>query len=212
MAKRKTSINRTDDQKRHDRTLAMMLHLQDFTYREISAIIERETGRSISPRQVGYDIQHVRDSWKEMRLDNYQRYINEELTRLDSMEMELWNSWRKSQKGFEREKVEKVINDTIDENPEASTDLIVKRVVTTTETGAGDTKYLQLILDVQKERRKLLGLYAPAKLDIQSEHTLNIKGYYGVSPDDWPEPGSEPELLDDGNTVDGEYEEVESAR
>lgn len=201
----KNSNNRTEDQKRHDRTLAMMLHLQDFTYKEIAAIIQRETGRSISFRQVGYDLQHVREQWQDTRLDSYEKHINEELARLDSMEMELWKSWRQSQNDAVKTRVEKVLSEA---DADADPELIIAKVVETTEAGPGDISFLRLIIDVQRERRKLLGLYAPAKLDIREEHTLNIKGYYGVSPDDWPEPGDEQEMLDDGNTVEGEWSDA----
>lgn len=209
MAKR-NSVGRSEDEKRHDRTLAMMLHLQDFTYKEIAAIIERETGRSISFRQVGHDINWVRDQWKEERLDNYQEYIHEELARLDSMEMELWNSWRESKRDIVKERVEQVIADAVKDNDgKFDAEMITSKVITTTEASPGDTKYLDLILKVQQERRKLLGLYAPAKLDIKEEHVLNIKGYYGVSPDDWPESGNNgTPQIEDGNTVEGEFTNV----
>lgn len=194
---------RTPDQRRHDRTLAMMLHLQDFSYKEIARIIEKETGRSISYRQVGYDLKHVRDQWKDQRLDNYEKHIHEELARLDSLEMELWNSWRRSQEGSETKRVEEVVREVMDdEGDDVDLEMIVAKVVTTTNKSPGDTKYLQLIIQVQQERRKLLGLYAPAKLDIQQEHTLNIKGYTHTehSPDVWPEE----KRMDNPDTIEGE--------
>jgi hypothetical protein len=74
-----------------------------------------------------------------------------------------------------------------------------------TKGKAGDPRFLDKILQVQRERRRLLGLYAPARLgiDIRQKNELVIKGY-GVkdaSPDVWPSLEES-----NGNVIEGEYE------
>ncbi len=50
---------------------------------------------------------------------------------------------------------------------------------------AGDLKAIDRGLRISEQRAKLLGLYAPQKIDHSGE--VAIKGYTSVSPDQWPE-------------------------
>lgn len=200
----KHSRKRTDEEIKHDRHLAVALRRKGadhWTYQRIADFIAEKTGRRISSRQVGYDIKHVEEQWRNENLANYDFYVREELTRLDAYENELWEAWRDSKSDTTRERVEKAMRKVRDETEGEDLDfdeqfkLVVQKVVTTTEGSVGDPRFLELIFKTQQERRKLLGLYAPAKLHIQEEHTLNIKGYAGgVSPDDWP--GRKPEVIE----------------
>lgn len=201
----KHANKRTDDQIRHDRNFAMELRQRGkdyWTYERIAEKLEEVTGRRISSRQVGYDLQKLREQWLEEDLENYSLYIKEELSRLEAYENELWDAWRSSKADVTKERVEKAMRRVQEEEEGMDLDeqfkLVINKVVTTTENSVGDARFLELIYKAQQERRKLLGLYAPARLNITEEHTLNIKGYAGgVSPDDWP--GKEE------NIVEGEF-------
>ena len=181
---------RTEEQKEHDRRFAINLALKGFTQAEIADLLQQEAGRKLSRRQVGYDIEYVRERWITEQVEDYQFLVKQELARLNALEDELWESWRESKADIEQKRVEEVMRQFLDEEEEDAFQLMVDKVVTTTTGSVGDKGFLELIFKTQQERRKLLGLYAPAKLDmrVQEEKTLNIKGYYKVSPDDWPEP------------------------
>jgi transcriptional antiterminator len=99
--------------------------------------------------------------------------------------------------------VEAIIHDAIKQTVKESidtgedSDTFISKIVNTTESRIGDVRYLRAIHEVQQERRKILGVYAPElhKLDIRK---FEIKGYAGTwSPDVWK----------DGNVVDGEIVE-----
>lgn len=205
MAKRPRHANkRSEEEKEHDRKLATRLKLQgDMSSQDISDYIFKLTSRRISPRQVRYDIDHVRERWIREQIADYNMYINKELARLDALENELWESWRASKQDSTQERVEKVAKKVRDEHEgEVDDDELVKimvdKIVTTTTSSVGSAKFLELIFKAQQERRKLLGLYAPARLDIREERTLNIKGYTTrTSPDVWPD--------HDDDVVEGEY-------
>jgi hypothetical protein len=64
--------------------------------------------------------------------------------------------------------------------------LTVKEVVTTIVESGADAAVMRLILELHKERRKLLGLYAPSAT-VNVNKTVVVKGYKKVSPDSWPD-------------------------
>ena len=128
--------------------------------------------------------------------------VNREEARLDSLESELWAAWRSSCQDNEKEIVERVAKQ-VAETPEEA-ELILRKVTTMTDkkNGVGDSKIMSQIIDVQKERRRLRGLYAPSQLgiNVNTKSELLIKGYAvpGISPDAWPE---------SADVVEGEYAE-----
>lgn len=71
---------------------------------------------------------------------------------------------------------------------------------------SGDDKFLRLILDIQKERRKMIGVYSPERRDV-SIMQVSVKGYSRHwSPDEWGgvvegavvEEAAAPPLLEEG--------------
>lgn len=165
---------------------------QGFAHAKIAEMLEEETGISLSRSQISYDIKVVRENWRTQQLDTYEAYINEELAWLDMYERTLWQEYRKSAGAQKKERIEEVMESAMEEgDPE----LAISRVVTyIEENNAGDPKILDMILRTRQDRRKILGLYAPSKAIIRTEHvqTEKVKGFVEVSPDDW-------------DVVDGEY-------
>lgn len=203
----KHANKRSEDQREHDRQFAIKLAVKGFTHREIADILHQETGRKLSRRQVGYDIQKVRERWLNEQIEEYDYLIKEELLRLSALEEEMWEAWRASKSNITQERVEKIARQAREEAGEDIDDdelvsLMVSKVVTTTTDSVGDKGFLELIFKTQQERRKLLGLYSPARLniDVREEKTLNIKGYHTVSPDDWPDQGQK--------IIDGEWKDA----
>lgn len=205
MSDKSTANKRTKDQIEADRELAIELYNRGYTQQEIADYISSTSEYSISRSQVKQDLNVVRKRWIESQIGTYQEMVNRELSRLDSFERELWSSWRDSKGTITKERVEKVARDIENEVGDVESDelvrLVVDRVVTTTEDSLGDTRLLELIFKTQQERRKLLGVYAPAKFDVDIRETLNIKTYSGdVSPNDWPD--SPPKI------VEGEFSDA----
>lgn len=176
-----------------------------FTTQEIADFIHDSFGYEISRRMVSADIGMVRKRWRENQMEEFNVLMRQELYRLDAFERELWQTWRKSKGTISQKRVEEVARQ-VREEVDGDTDdeeivrLIVDRVVTTTQESWGDKGLLELIFKTQQERRKLLGVYAPVRHDIDIRETLDIKAYSGgVSPDDWPShPVVEGEFTDAG--------------
>ncbi len=85
--------------------------------------------------------------------------IAREIATIDVQLKESWEAWEFSKKGIKHEKKRTTKSDS----PSDEMTYNVEEVITDTDTCAGDVKYLQHINELGKERRKLLGLYAPEK-------------------------------------------------
>jgi hypothetical protein len=202
----KPGKKRSQDQILKDRERVAELVLQQYTNAQIADIIGSETGLYLSPSQIGYDINKIRQKWRDRQQENYDARVNQELDRLDALEKELWQAWRASGGEKLKRTVEQawqsisgndfdhIFNRRVNKAKEE-----IARIITTTETQVGNPAFLNQIIEVQKERRKLLGMYAPSRMgiDINNNQTITVKGYMLVSPDDWPDAPAQ--------IVDGEF-------
>lgn len=155
---------RSNEQKELDIVICTRYFLQGYTYRQIAdklniEIKARGNNYTIDFRTVYRDLQKVLIEWKKEHADDMDAYVRKEVQKLDLMECELWQAWEKSKTGKFREKVAKrpsrdELKDSYDTNE------------TTTETSAGNPRFLQLILEVMQRRAKLLGFDAPVKVDV----------------------------------------------
>lgn len=88
--------------------------------------------------------------------------IAQELAALQTQEKECWEAWEFSKKGIKHNTTRK--EKSIGDAPEGTYDLT--EIITQDNTTAGDIKFMQHINELRKERRKLLGLYAPEKKNV----------------------------------------------
>ncbi len=197
---------RSKDQLIRDRTRVSELILQGYHHQQVADILEEETGLKLSRSTIRADVEVIRKDWLQERRDNYDLLIDKELARCDSTEKELWKAWRASCSVAERKIISEVAKQLDDGQDDL--ELVVSKVVTILDSkgGAGDPRFFDKIISVQKERRRLLGLYAPARLgiDIRQKNEIIIKGYAvrDASPDVWPS-------LESGedNIIEGEFEQ-----
>jgi len=108
------------------------------------------------------------------------------------------------------EVVETIVHDAIREAAEEGIDageddeMFVARIIDTTEGRVGDVTFLREIFKVQAERRKVLGVYAPERHQIDIRKA-EVKVYKGWSPAAW----EKDEIKDpDAEPVEGFFEEV----
>ena len=181
MKKRKKPLGynkRSEEQRIYDIRFCADLFLRGYSYREIADALNRDLsargmGYTITFQMVYYDLQQCLIEWKRERLDNIDDYVTRELRKLDKMEVELWEAWERSKTGKTREKnrqnakPRKVLEDG--DNPE-----YYGYEETTTETSAGNPRFLDLLLNVQQRRAKMLGFDAPIKVEIPGiEKSIN---------------------------------------
>ena len=176
--RRPKMCKRTKDQRESDLAFCSNLFLRGYTYREISERLNegnarRGVGYTITKQMVYWDMQQLLIEWKRERMENIDDYVTQELRKLDKMEVELWEAWERSKTGKLREKnrqnakPRKVLEDG--DNPE-----YYGYEETTTETSAGNPRFLDLLLNVQQRRAKMLGFDAPIKVEIPGiEKSIN---------------------------------------
>lgn len=205
---RDTSPKRGEIQILNDRRRTAELLLQGKTHQNIRDILEQETGISLSRRTITNDVAAIKKDWMEQQRASVTENTNRELDRLDFTEAKLWHQYEASCEDDIQETVEQIARYLKEEDGSMSDEynLRVQKVTQyiKKKNGVGDMRVFSMILDVQKERRKLLGLYAPSRLgiDVTNKTEIVIKGYavQEASPDAWPS-------LPHENIVEGELVE-----
>jgi hypothetical protein len=160
--------------------LSKLVFRGGYTQAEMMEIINngRDEEHQISQSMISRDLTSLREEWANKRIDNIDYLINRELARIDFLEENLW------------EALEETGKTTTRTHPDGSQTRIVER-------GGKNAALFAQIQSVQKERRRLLGLYGPA---LNLTANIEVKGYKIVSPDDWP--GQESKV------IDGEYHQL----
>lgn len=174
MKKRKKPLGynkRSEEQRIYDIRFCSDLFLRGYSYREIADALNRDLsargmGYTITFQMVYYDLQQCLIEWKRERLDTIDEYVTQELRKLDKMEQQAWEAWEVSKTGKQRikEKTNRgrpIKTDATDGDPE-----YYGYDETTVETSAGNPRFLDLLLNIQQRRAKMLGFDAPIKIEI----------------------------------------------
>lgn len=158
---------------------------------ELAEMLFDKTGWRVTGRQIRYDLEDVRKEVAVSEMDELKQLLAVELQRLDVLEREAWDAWRRSQEVTEEAVKEMATaiaqlaarNDN-EVNFFANDDhMFIAEIERKTKRSSGDFQYLRVILDIQRQRHKLLGLGA-TKVDIQ-KRGIEIKGYVSWSPKNW---------------------------
>lgn len=167
---RKIKMNkRTRLEIERDRAYCSELFLKGYTYREIAKrlsekLIEWHAEYTIGWTQVFQDIQAMLIEWKRSRLENIDQYVTAELQKLDRLEVEAWEAWEKSKQEKETKSMRQTDNGTSKELRK--------------EDMYGNPKYLDLLLNIQQRRAKLLGYDAPVKIDLTGKQVEEQQDYH----------------------------------
>jgi hypothetical protein len=160
--------------------------------------LTRETGMELSLSQINYDIQKLREEWRESRAETYDEMVGQELQRLDVLEGMLWQALRNSLDPDEITVVDKRMQKVAEGGDDEETRAVIRSIKETVKSSKADVAIFKQIESVQKERRKLLGLYAPQMSITRQE--ISVKGYHTISPDDWDEPEDDKDVIE-GETI-----------
>lgn len=120
------------------------------TYRDIAASLVEKKGYPISYQQIYRDVQEVLVQWKRENMDNIDAYIAKDLARLEEIE-------RIVLRNFEKSKIPRPSEYAVLMKRGFSADEIDQLYE---ERGgmAGDPRYLDTLLHVQRQRMDLLGI------------------------------------------------------
>lgn len=156
------------------------LYKKGYSIRQIrTELIRRLDLKSCSTQTVHADIQELLAEWRADRIDDVDLLLQLELERIDNNVRELWEQWEKSKTDYTRTSNKKKgapVTEKADKKKNTDAQDVTRIKTFQTERKEeemrclGDVSYINAIREELKERRKLLGLYAPEK----REHSGNM--------------------------------------
>lgn len=168
--------------------LLVELKHQGRTYEEARKIIKEKHGRELSVRQLKYDMREMRDIWAKQNVEEITQMRNEEIARVDAMERLAWQKFYACTGKHNRETIEQ--SGVVDKDAEGKPIRLKgewegrKRVIVTEDSTTDERFWWGQIMEVQRERRRLLRLYQ-TNVVIDANVTHAVKGYVGWSPAEW---------------------------
>lgn len=145
------------------------LYKRGYSIRKIqSEVMARLDLKTYSVATVHSDIKSLLEEWRENRIEDMDAALQLELERIDDTVWELWEQWEKSKTDYTKTARKQKGSPTRDEQTGQTSIRTYQTERTDTEViRLGDPSYISEIRMQLAERRKLLGLYAPEKKDIQ---------------------------------------------
>ena len=145
------------------------LYKRGYSIRKIqSEVMARLDLKTYSVATVHSDIKSLLEEWRENRIEDMDAALQLELERIDDTVRELWEQWEKSKTDYTKTARKQKGSPTRDKQTGQTSIRTYQTERTDTEViRLGDPSYISEIRMQLAERRKLLGLYAPEKKDIQ---------------------------------------------
>ena len=152
--------------------IVSQLYKRGYSIRAIRAEVMRRLDlATYSTQTVHRDVQTLLKEWRESRLEDMDDALQLELTRIDDTVQELWEQWEKSKEDYTRTQRKRKGAPARSGNQDNSSDGGIRTFSVEEKTQQvimlGNPAYIAEIRQQLAERRKLLGLYAPEKRDIQ---------------------------------------------
>lgn len=154
-------------------TIVAQLYKRGYTVRAIrEEVMRRLDLPTYSVSTVHRDITSLLKEWRDSRLEDMDDALQLELTRIDDTVRELWEQWEKSKEDYtktQRKRKGAPARNANQDNNSGEGGIRTFSVEEHTQevVGLGNPAYISEIRQQLAERRKLLGLYAPEKRDIQ---------------------------------------------
>lgn len=150
------------------------LYKRGYSYREMrSEVMARLNLQSYSLETLKKDIDSLLEEWRETRIEDLDLALQLELERIDNLVKEAWEAWERSKESYKKVKgTQEGIPGTPDgEGDGQASEIITTKMKQTSEdvVSYGDPRYLEVINRLLMERRKLLGLYSPEKMDLSGD-------------------------------------------
>ncbi len=125
--------------------------------------------KSYSLGTVQSDVKTLLAEWREDRIENTDDLVQLELERIDDACRELWAQWEKSKEDYTQQtRRQKGSPQRDGQTGQTSIKTFQTERTEKDVAGLGDVSYIIEIRRQLEERRKLLGLYAPEKKDINA--------------------------------------------
>lgn len=151
--------------------IVSQLYKRGYSIRAIRAEVMRRLDlATYSTQTVHRDVQTLLKEWRDNRLEDMDDALQLELSRIDDTVRELWEQWEKSKEDYtktQRKRKGAPAHSSENSGGEGGIRTFSVEEKTQDVIGLGNPAYIAEIRQQLMERRKLLGLYAPEKRDIQ---------------------------------------------
>ena len=149
--------------------IVAQLYKRGYSVRKIrDEVMRRLDLPTYSLQTVHKDVRTLLDEWRESRLDDLDDALELELQRIDDTVRELWEQWEKSKTDSSKTESKQKGSPSRDKDTGQTTIRTFQTERKETEVvSLGNPAYISEIRQQLAERRKLLGLYAPEKKDVQ---------------------------------------------
>lgn len=150
------------------------LYKRGWSISRIAQEVRTRLNTTCSTRTIWNDINELLEEWRSVRIDDMDARLQLELERIDDAVRELWEQWDKSKEDYMRERNKRIgvpVPAGDGQGGGETTEIMTVKRENNSENvvGLGNPAYIAEIRAQLAERRKLLGLYAPEKKDIQGE-------------------------------------------
>lgn len=154
------------------------LYKRAYCLRKIREEVMRRLGlKTYSLQTVHSDVKLLLNEWRESRISDVGQLVQLELERIDDAVRELWAQWDKSKQDYKKtQNKSKGAPKGNDKGNEENGNTIQTYMKEKTETDVmqlGDASFISEIRLQLVERRKLLGLYAPEKIDMKQDYDIS---------------------------------------
>lgn len=167
-----TANKRTPFQIENDRREIAQMYLRGKTQHEISQLlISPDRGYILSQQMISYDLKVVQAQWQKSTLVDIDEIKGRELARIDTLELEYWQAWERSQTNAE-------IKTTRARGTRREGKSTPEEVEHTerTEGRTGNPAFLNGVQWCIEQRCKMFGLYAPEKINLDWRREAETKG------------------------------------
>ena len=149
--------------------IVAQLYKRGYSVRKIrDEVMRRLDLPTYSLQTVQKDIRSLLDEWRESRIEDMDDALELELQRIDDTVRELWEQWEKSKTDYSKTESKQKGSPSRDKDTGQTTIRTFQTERKETEVvSLGNPAYISEIRQQLAERRKLLGLYAPEKKDVQ---------------------------------------------
>ena len=131
---------------RHRRKQVAALYLRGQSQRDIAQQL------GVHQAQVSRDLKVLHQEWRASALQDFDARKARELAKIDELEREAWQAWKRSQEPLEITK--------------ASSDGSSKKVEKTQKEQCGDPRFLQIVDHCIRRRCDILGFQAPQRPEV----------------------------------------------
>ena len=155
---------RTQAEREQDLLIITDMYCKNYSVRSIADKINNSRPYKVSYQTVFNDIQQILQEWKEKKENLISVHVAVELEKSLIREQKLWEAWEKSENVKKSTQVRK--RGKTSDGPENI------EIVKNEEDGIGNFKFMELMQKEADFRCKLLGSFAPTK--VEGEFTGNL--------------------------------------